>query len=301
MPFSKAFLLNDMTVNTLEKEKSTLQKVCIQGYAGAFHEIAARMNFGKEPIEIVPAHTFDDLVNKIEQQEEADLGLMAIENTLGGNLMYNYKLLNQSKLTITGEVLLRIKQNLLVLPGATMDEITEVHSHPMAIAQCREFFKSYPHIRLIENADTALSAKWVSEKQQRHIGAIASTLAAELYGLDILRESIETHKKNHTRFLVLEHKDKARSNPMSNKVSLSFRTNHEVGSLHKVLAVLAAYNANLTKITSAPIIGSPWQYLFYVDFVTSDISYEQAINAITPITEQLSILGIYPKGKSYEY
>ncbi len=279
----------------------TSKKVCIQGYAGAFHEIAARLNFESENITVVPAHTFDDLVEKIEMREEAEIGLMAIENTLGGNLMYNYGLLNKSHLTVTGEVFLRIKQNLLVIPGTEMEEIEEVHSHPMAIAQCRDFFKPYPKIKLIENADTALSAKLVSENKNKKIGAIASTLAAELYGLEILKGSIETNKKNHTRFLVLEHKDYAKNIKNAGKVSLSFSTSHEVGSLHKVLAVLAAYNANLTKITSAPIIGSPWEYMFYIDFITSEIGYAQAIEAIRPITRNLNILGIYQKGKEFEY
>lgn len=301
----QGFFNNTNMIETIQQtEKSTdtlIKKVCIQGYAGAFHEIAARLSFQSEKINVVPAHTFDDLILKIEQQKEADLGLMAIENTLGGNLMYNYDLLNQSNLTITGEVFLRIKQNLLVLPGTKIEDLTEVHSHHMAIAQCRDFFKQYPYIKLIENTDTALSAKEIQEKQQKNRGAIASTLAAELYDLNILQESIETNKKNHTRFLILEHKDKAKKIDGANKVSLSFATSHEVGSLHKVLAVLAAYNANLTKITSAPIIGSPWKYMFYMDFVTSEIGHEQAINAIRPITKNLNILGIYSKGNNFEY
>lgn len=294
-----------MGIDTIENKTSKLntknKKVCIQGYAGAFHEIAARLNFQNETIEVVPAHTFEDLIEKIEKQQDADLGLMAIENTLGGNLLHNYFLLNQSQLTITGEVFLRIKQNLLVLPGTKIKDLTEVHSHHMAINQCRYFFKQYPHIKLIENPDTALSAKMVQEKKQKNIGAIASTLAAELYGLEILNESIETNKKNHTRFLVLEHQYKANHIADANKVSLSFCTDHEVGSLHKVLAVLSAYKANLTKISSAPIIGSPWQYMFYVDFVTSDIGHELAINAIKPITRNLKVLGIYNKGENFDY
>jgi prephenate dehydratase len=289
-----------LTATKKQMDIST-KKVCIQGYAGAFHEIAARLNFQSEEINVVPAHTFDDLVQKIEEQEEADLGLMAIENTLGGNLMYNYQLLLQSKLSITGEVLLRIKQNLLTLPNTNMKDLTEVHSHPMAIAQCRVFFKQYPHIKLVENADTALSARMVQEQQKKNIGAIASTLAAELYELDILKEGIETNKQNLTRFLILEHEDKVQKIADANKVSLCFSTSHEVGSLHKILAVLSAYNANLTKITSAPIIGSPWKYMFYVDFVTSEIGYQQAINAIQPITKNMKVLGIYKKGESFEY
>jgi prephenate dehydratase len=279
-------------IATKKQMDSSTKKVCIQGYAGAFHEIAARLNFQSEEIDVVPAHTFDDLVQKIEGQEEADLGLMAIENTLGGNLMYNYQLLLHSKLSITGEVLLRIKQNLLTLPNTSIEELTEVHSHPMAIAQCRAFFKQHPHIKLVENADTALSARMVQEQQKKNIGAIASTLAAKLYELDILAEGIETNKQNLTRFLILEHEDKIQEITNANKVSLCFSTAHEIGSLHKILAVLSAYNANLTKITSAPIIGSPWEYMFYVDFITSEIGYQQAINAIQPITKKAKVLNI---------
>ncbi len=294
-----------MLKQELQEEKETAvvngKRICIQGYAGAFHEIAAGFCYGKEMTEIVPCHTFDELVTKIEEGEEADGGLMAIENTLGGNLMHNYNLLNNSKLRITGEVYLRIKQNLLTLPGVKLEDLEEVRSHPMAIAQCREFFREHPHIRLVETADTALSARELKEKNLKTVGAIASTLAADYYDLQILAEGIETHKKNHTRFFVLEHRAKVKMNPKANKVSLSFTVGHEVGSLHKVLAVLAAYNANLTKITSAPIIGSPWEYRFFLDFVTGEIGYRQAIEAIKPITGNLKVLGIYEKGENYEY
>lgn len=276
-------------------------RVSIQGYAGAFHEVAARHCFQNQPLDIVPAHTFEDLVEMVEAQEQADVGLMAIENTLAGSIMHNYTLLQQSGLHITGEVFLRIKQNLMALPGIRIEELREVHSHPMAIAQCRAFFARYPHIRLVETADTALSAKQISEQGWSHVGAIASTLAAEMYDLDIIAASIETNKKNHTRFLVLE-KGIASHNAELEKVSLSFATDHEVGSLYKVLAVLAAYNVNLTKIQSAPIIGHPWEYQFYVDFVIQGkVGYEQALDAIRPLTRNLQVHGVYACGEHYEY
>lgn len=276
-------------------------RVSIQGYAGAFHEVAARHCFQNQPLDIVPAHTFEDLVEMVEAQEQADVGLMAIENTLAGSIMHNYTLLQQSGLHITGEVFLRIKQNLMALPGIRIDELREVHSHPMAIAQCRAFFARYPHIRLVETADTALSAKQISEQGWSHVGAIASTLAAEMYDLDIIAASIETNKKNHTRFLVLE-KGAPKLNAELEKVSLSFATDHEVGSLYKVLAVLAAYNVNLTKIQSAPIIGHPWEYQFYVDFVIQGkVGYEQALDAIRPLTRNLQVHGVYACGEHYEY
>jgi prephenate dehydratase len=276
-------------------------RVSIQGYAGAFHEIAARYCFQEQPLEIIPSHTFSDLVTRVEKQEETDIGLMAIENTLAGSLMYNYQLLNESSLSITGEVYLRIKHNLMALPGQRIEDLREVHSHPMAIAQCRAFFASYPDIHLVETADTALSAREIHEGAVEGVGAIASTLAAELYELDVLAASIETNKKNHTRFLVLA--PQAVDETMkATKVSLAFSVDHQVGSLYKILAILAAYNVNLTKIQSMPIIGKPWEYHFFVDFVTEGkMSYQQALSAIRPVTHNLKVLGVYDKGNHFEY
>ncbi len=275
-------------------------RVGIQGCAGAFHEIAARYCFGERPIEVVPALTFDDLVALVEAGKEAEYGLMAIENTLGGSLINNYKLLQASALTVTGEVYLRISQNLMAPPGHTIDMLTEVHSHPMAIAQCREFFRAHPQIRLVEAEDTALSARYIRDHGLKTVGAIASALAAELYGMEILAAGIETNKKNHTRFLVLQHRDRAPEVWDAEKVSLSFSVDHEVGSLYKVLAVLAAYNANLTKIQSTPIIGQPWEYRFFIDFVTEGkVGYRQAIDAIQPLTHDLKVFGAYRSGKHF--
>lgn len=276
-------------------------RVTIQGYQGAFHEIAARHCFNRKDLEIVPAHTFDQLVEMIEKGENADVGLMAIENTLAGSLMHNYHLLNESKLSIVGEVYLRIKQNLMTLPGVGIEDLTEVRSHPIAIAQCRAFFRQYPHIRLVETVDTALSAKMIRENKLETVGAIASTLAAELYELDIIAPGIETNKKNHTRFLVLNREEEAEVDTVD-KVSLCFATDHEVGSLYKVLAVLAAYNVNLTKIQSAPIIGRPWEYMFFVDFVVEGkVGFQQALDAIQPLTRNMKILGTYQRGRHFEY
>lgn len=281
--------------------KETKVKVCIQGYPGAFHEIAARCCFENQEVEAVPADTFEELVKKVEDRD-VPIGIMAIENTLGGSILFNYNLLNESKLKIVGEVYLRIKQNLMALPGQRIEDIQEVRSHPMAIAQCRAFFRAYPHIKLVESIDTALSAKEIHENQLKGIGAIASTLAAEMYHLNILAESIETNKKNHTRFLLLKPQNNGPERVDVEKVSLCFSTDHEVGSLYKVLAVLAAYNVNLTKIQSRPIVGMPWEYLFFVDFVAEGkVSWKQAVEAIEPLTHYIKVLGAYPKGKHFEY
>lgn len=277
-------------------------RVIIQGYAGAFHEIAARRHFKDTQVEIVPALTFEQLVEELEAGENADIGLMAIENTLAGSLMSNYQLLHKSQLLVTGEVYLRIQQNLMVMPGQRIEDLTEVYSHPIAIAQCREYFRQHPHIRLIEAEDTALSARHLREFPRPGAGAIASTLAAEMYGLEVLAHSIETNKRNYTRFLVLQRPQDARPAIESDKASLSFSVDHEVGSLYKILAVLAAYNVNLTKIQSAPIIGKPWEYQFFVDFVTEGkVGCEQAIEAIKPLAHDLKVFGIYPKGEHHEH
>jgi prephenate dehydratase len=281
----------------------TVFKVAIQGYNGAFHEIAARNYFQDQPIEIIQCLTFEDVVAHVLKNEEDHVGLMAIENTLGGSLMNNYRLLQENNLKVVGEVFLRVKQHLIGLPGASIATLSEVHSHPMAIAQCRHYFKKYPAIRLVEAEDTALSVKRVSEQSDPSIGAIGSQLAASIYDLEILEDSIETDKKNYTRFLVLRDASMDfEPNEKIEKVSISFSTGHEVGSLYKVLTVLAAYNVNLTKIQSAPIIGQPWEYMFFIDFVVEPgkITYLQALEAIKPLTNSLKVFGVYSQGKHYD-
>ncbi|MBX2927686.1 MAG: prephenate dehydratase [Saprospiraceae bacterium] len=276
-------------------------RAVIQGVAGAFHEVAARRYFGDAALEIVPALSFGELVQTLEAGAGADVALMAIENTLAGSLMSNYRLLHEADLVITGELHLRIAQHLMALPGQSIADIREVHSHPIALAQCRAFFREYPHLRLIETEDTALSARLIAENRQMGAAAVAGALAADMYGLEILAESIETNKRNHTRFLVLQRREDAVELQDADKVSMSFSTEHEVGSLYKVLAVLAAYNVNLTKIQSAPIIGQPWEYLFFVDFVTEGkVRWQQAIDAIRPLTHGLRVFGAYRQGVHYE-
>ena len=274
-----------------------MKRVLIQGVQGAFHEVAARGYFGDEAIEVVPSLSFEALVETLQSNESISAAMMAIENTLAGSLMSNYRLLNQAELRITGEIHLKITQNLMALPGTKWQDIKEVYSHPIAIAQCKDFFAPHPHIRLIETEDTALSAKNLQTYQQTNAAAIAGQLAASLYGLHILEHSIETNKQNFTRFLVLERQTSATPARDADKVSISFSLDHEIGSLHKVLAVLAAYQANLSKIQSAPIIGKPWEYLFFVDFIAAgDLAWTTAIDAIRPITRDLNLLGAYKQG-----
>jgi len=274
-----------------------LKKVAIQGGAGAFHEIAARSYFGNQVIEILSIGTFDEIVQLVSDKK-IDYGIMAIENTVAGSLIPNYALIREAPVKIMGEQYLRVKQNLMALPGQTIADITEVHSHYMAIAQTRKFFNQYPHIQLVESPDTALSARKIQDKKLVGKGAIASDLAAKMYGLEILAAGIETNKKNYTRFLILAHQD-AESNPGSacSKASLCFSLPHHKGSLSQVLSVLAFYDHNLTKIQSMPIVGQEFRYFFYVDLTFDSYErYQQSITAITPLVVDLQILGEYKYG-----
>jgi len=285
---------------TAEAETQPKLRVAIQGVPGAFHDIAARHFFGADRVDIVPAHTFRQLVEQVENGA-ADTGLMAIENTIAGSIIGNYRLLTASKLRAVGEVYLRIRQNLMALPGQRIEDVREVHSHPIAIAQCDEFFAQHPHIRLVEMEDTALSAQRIAQQQIKGVGAIASSLAASMYGLELLAESIETNKLNFTRFLVLERMAEVQTTTNPDKISLFFSLSHEVGSLHKVLAALAAHGANLTKIQSAPIEGRPWEYFFFVDFVNEEgAEWQTAVEAIRPFTHSLEVLGAYRQGRFFE-
>ena len=279
------------TVFILSMEK----KIAIQGVKGCFHEQAARL-FYQEHGNIVPQTveclTFDDLYKSVDKGM-ADAAVMAIENTVSGGLLPNFELLRKYDRKIKGEVFLRIQQNLMALPGQTIEDIKEVRTHYMAINQTREFFKDYPWIRLVESEDTAKSAADVAEGGLMGVGAVASTLAAELYGLNILAESIETYKQNFTRFLILDDAlevDKAKVN----KSSMCFTLSHTPGSLAHVLTILSFYGMNLTRIQSLPIPGQEWQYFFYVDIKFDDyLRYEQALSAVRPLMEDLNILGEY--------
>jgi prephenate dehydratase len=272
-------------------------RIAIQGWHGSFHDIAAR-NYFKADVEIVPCENFPQLFEKIEN-DEADFIVMAIENSVAGSILPNYALIRDADISVTGEIFLRIQQNLLALPGQKIEDLKEVHSHPMAIAQSRKFFDQYPDIKLIESVDTASSAKMIHEGQLKHIGAIAGKLAATTYGLDILEESIETNHTNYTRFLVLNKRDKKNYMTIEpNKATICFALPHKPGSLSHILSFLAFYDLDLTKIQSLPILGKEWQYLFYVDIKMNDYNrYQQALTAVKPLADSFEVLGEYRVGE----
>jgi prephenate dehydratase len=272
--------------------------IAIQGGYGAFHEIAAYHYFENEEIEILPRNTFRDMVSSLKDRK-SDYGIMAIENSLAGSIIPNYTLIISSRMHIIGEIYLRIKQNLVAMPGVKISELREVYSHPMAILQCQDYFDAHPGIRLIESMDTALSAEEIARKKLMDAGAISSRLAAEKYGLEILAESIETNKMNYTRFLILAENGFNESPDQVNKASIWFTVAHKFGSLSKILSILSYYEINLAKIQSMPIPGKDWEYMFYVDVEINDYGmYRKSLEAIRPFTPSLGILGEYKKGKS---
>ena len=272
-----------------------MKKIAIQGVKGCFHEQAARLFYQGHGImdpEVVECLTFDGLYKGLDEGR-ADAAIMAIENTVSGGLLPNFELLRKYDRKIKGEVFLRIQQNLMALPGQKIKDIKEVRTHYMAINQTREFFKDYPWIRLVESEDTAKSAADVARNGLMGVGAVASTLAADLYGLEILAESIETYKQNFTRFLVFDDSLEVDLSK-TNKASMCFTLPHAPGSLAHVLTIMSFYGMNLTRIQSLPIPGQEWQYFFYVDIKYEDrIRFEQAVAAVRPLMEDLNILGEY--------
>jgi prephenate dehydratase len=269
-------------------------KISIQGEKGCFHEVAARQFFCNEDIEIVPCTTFDQTLNSV-REGNADLAMMAIENARSGSILYNYSLIRESGLKMLGEHNLRVKQNLMALPGQTLHDIKQIRSHPIALAQCMTFLNQYPEITLVESDDTAGSAKLISEHRLKKIAAIAPLSAAEIYGLEIIAEGIETYKKNYTRFLVIGSEEKG--NKTGNKVSICFATGHKPGSLAAVLVKLAEMNINLSKIQSVPRLNGDWEYMFYLDLELPHNSDMKVIESILKeYTSNLEVLGVYNKG-----
>ncbi|MRG45962.1 chorismate mutase [Chitinophaga sp. SYP-B3965] len=272
--------------------------IAIQGFEGSFHQVAARNYFGKQ-ISIEACGSFSELVRKVKQGNVVDAGLMAIENSIAGSILPNYSLLKNNGLHVIGEVYLQINQHLMVLPGQTIDDIKEVHSHPMALLQCTAFLEKHPHIKLVETEDTALSAKHVRQKKLKSTAAIAGKLAAEIFELDIIAPNIHTAKNNYTRFLAIS-KDAVEAPADANKSSVYFQTSHERGSLAKVLTRVAAEGINLSKIQSFPIPAKEWNYYFHADMEFDSLEhFNLALKEITPLTEHLTVLGIYKKGNTH--
>jgi prephenate dehydratase len=279
---------------TLKPGIKSILPIAIQGFEGSFHQVAARKFYGSK-VEILPCATFLELINQATNKKKTNGGIMAIENSIAGSILPNYNLLQKSSLYVLGEVYLQIDQHLMVNPGVNLKDIKEVHSHPMALQQCLGFLNKHPW-KLIETEDTALSAKKIHDNKSKHIAAIASKLAAEMFGLKIIAPKINDVKNNYTRFLVLG------QSPIdvegANKASINFVTNHKMGSLAKVLTAIASQGVNLSKLQSFPLAGSQFKYGFHADmeFENAD-QLKKALKEINAITTEIKILGIYKKGK----
>lgn len=277
------------------------RNITIQGVEGCYHDAAARqyfeLNHPSDEVVTLPCDTFPAMMQKLEFDPSL-IGIMAIENTIAGALLQNHELLRKSSLTIIGEQKMRITHMLAALPGQTLDDIVEVNSHPMALMQCEQYLLRHPRMKMIEAFDTAGSARIIAEQQLKGHAAICGRYAAELYGLEVLDESIETNKRNFTRFLILadpltapELKPK---DELLDKASIVFTLPHTQGALSKVLTILTFYEMNLSKIQSMPIIGREWEYRFYVDLTFDSYSrYMKAIDAVRPLITDFKTLGEY--------
>ena len=277
-----------------------MKKIAIQGIKGSFHDIAAHQYFNGEQLQLVCCATFEEVFDNLAK-DPTMIGMTAIENTIAGSLLHNYELLRESGLTVVGEHKLHISHCICCLPDDSWETISEVHSHPVALMQCRQFLSGHADLKVVECEDTAGAAKDIAVAARRGCAAICSSSAAHIYGMKVLEDHIEDNKHNFTRFLVSCNPGKAdflRPLEKANKASLVFALPHEEGSLSQVLSILSFYKINLTKIQSLPIIGHEWEYLFYVDVTYDNLTrYRQSIDAITPLTRELKILGEYQDGK----
>jgi prephenate dehydratase len=271
-------------------------KIAIQGIKGSFHHQVAQDYFYQN-IEVDECLSFEELVASL-LAGKSDQAVMAIENSIAGPIIPNYALIDKNNLHIIGEHYLDIHQNLMALKGQKIEDIQEVHSHPMALLQCMEFLKKYPNIKLVEDKDTAETARRIHEKQLKGIAAIASKTASEMYDLEILAPEIQTINNNMTRFVIIKKEKTFAEENEINRASLKFELDHKRGSLAAVLNVMSDCKLNLTKIQSLPKIETPWKYSFFVD-VTFDKyeDYAKSKALLTIMAEYFKVLGEYKNTK----
>lgn len=273
-----------------------IKTVAIQGIKGSFHHIVSLQYFDNS-VETIECMTFDRVVDSLITGE-SDAVIMALENSIAGSILPNYALIDNNNLHIVGEHYLDIQHHLMALPNQKIDDINEVYSHPMALLQCKEFFKNYPHIKLVEDKDTAEVAERIHKNQLKGIGAIASDMAAEIFELDILARSIQTIKHNETRFAIVKRTNSEVPENEINKVSLKFEADHKRGSLATLLNVMSDCKLNLTKIQSMPIIEKPWKYAFFVDVTFETYAdFKKAKSIMEIMAYNFKVLGEYKNAK----
>lgn len=269
-------------------------KIIIQGYPGSYHDVATHAFFAEQKNVIIPADSFSILGSKLKADNSIAYGVMAIENSIAGSILQNYRILRENNFNIKGEIYLRIEHCLMCLAGQNIQEIEEVHSHPMAINQCRSYFKKHPHIKLVDTLDTALAAKNIQDNKLRKVAAIASHRASELYDLSLLEKGIEDNKQNYTRFFVVQREGTNASK--SNKASIWARVNHTRGSLLKLLQVINDHNINLSKLQSFPVLGQLSEYFFHMDLEYDSMEqFDSCEEELMSNCLEYKILGHYKK------
>lgn len=280
----------------IKEEENMNNTVAIQGIKGSFHHIAAQQYFGNT-VALIECLSFDSVVNQLINKDVHAV-VMALENSIAGSIIPNYALIDNNNLHIVGERYLDIQHHLMAMSGQQIQDIQEVYSHPMALLQCKAFFKKHPHIKLIEDKDTAEVAQRIQKQQLKGVAAIASQLAADLFELEILAESIQTIKHNETRFVIVQREKPDFTEAEMDKASLKFELDHKRGSLAAILNVMSDCQLNLTKIQSLPKIETPWKYAFFVD-VTFDTysNFKKALSILEIMAEDFKILGQYKHTK----
>ncbi|MEN2402379.1 prephenate dehydratase [Flavobacterium sp. MC2016-06] len=271
-------------------------KIAIQGIKGSFHHQVVKEYFA-ENVEIDECLSFEELIDSL-LAGKSDQAVMAIENSIAGPIIPNYALIDKNNLHIIGEHYLSIHQNLMALKGQKIEDIKEVHSHPMALLQCMDFLKTYPNIKLVEDKDTAETARRIQEKQLTGIAAIASKTASEMYDLEILAPEIQTIKNNMTRFVIIKKQNSFLPESEINRASIKFELDHKRGSLAAVLNVMSDCKLNLTKIQSLPKIETPWKYSFFVDVTFEKYEdFAKAKTLLNIMAEYFKVLGEYKNTK----
>ena len=268
-------------------------KIAIQGIESSFHDMAVQLLFPDTDIELIMCDSFEKVTHCIENLS-ADMGVLAIENTIAGSILPNYNLIDSTGFVIYDEVFLNIQMYIMALEGTSIHDIEEIHSHPVALLQCMDYLRKLPpQLKIIEGKDTASEAKKIKQNNLEGVAAIAGKQVAEKFGLKILDSNIQNNKENHTRFVLIG-KEGASPNSNANKATLKFELDHTMGSLSNVLQLFTTFNINLTKIQSLPIIGKPWQYAFFVDVLFEDYAlFTQVTEVLQKAVKELKILGVY--------
>ncbi|MGB1268238.1 MAG: prephenate dehydratase [Flavobacteriaceae bacterium] len=272
-------------------------KIAIQGIESSFHHLAATKLFDSHHLELLKCDSFENVANSLSSFK-ADYGVLAIENTIAGSILPNYNLIDSANLMILDEVYLNIQMHLMVLEGQSIHDVKEVHSHPVALLQCKDYLRKFPpQFKVVEGKDTASEAKRIKEQGLQGVAAIAGEQVAKEFGLKILNRNIQSMKNNKTRFVLVGRKNEVKI-PVVNKATLKFELDHQVGSLSNVLQLFNTFHINLTKIQSLPVFDSPWQYAFFIDVVFDDyVLFSEVVTMLKKIVKHFKVLGEYRTNK----